>query len=75
MMLISSALIKRKLTFTRLADCMEHLPIVAAWAEGEWGYICKMGVEYRRGVMDSIRDNVFVGMYAGVASRHVCFIT
>lgn len=64
MMLISSSLIKRKLTFIRLADCMEHLPIVATWAEGEWGYIRKMGVEYRIGVMDSMRENVYVGMYA-----------
>ena len=65
MMLISSAFIKRKLTFINLADHMEHLPIVATWAEGEWGYIRKLGVEYRRGVMDSMRDHVYVGMYAG----------
>ncbi len=31
MLLFSSALAKHKLTFTRLSDCMEYLPLAAKW--------------------------------------------
>lgn len=65
MLLISSSLIKHKLTFTRLADCMEHLPVTAIWAESEWGYIRNKGVEYREGVMNLMKDDVYIGTLAG----------
>jgi len=44
---------------------MEHLPVAARWAEGEWGYIRNKGVEYREGVMNALKDGVFIGTYAG----------
>ncbi|HBI22510.1 MAG TPA: GNAT family N-acetyltransferase, partial [Legionella sp.] len=65
MLLISSSLIKHELTFTRLTDCMEHLPATARWAESEWGYIRNKGVEYREGVMNLIKDDVYIGTLAG----------
>lgn len=65
MLLFSSALAKHKLTFTRLNDCMKYLPLAAKWAEDEWGYIRNKGVEYREGVMYALRDDVYIGTYAG----------
>ena len=65
MLLISSSLIKHKLTFTKLTDCMEHLPLTAKWSEGEWGYIRNKGVEYRESVMNLMKDDVYIGMFAG----------
>ena len=65
MLLISSSLIKHELTFTRLTDCMEYLPVTARWAEGEWGYIRNKGVEYREGVMNLMKDDVYIGTLAG----------
>ncbi|AWN75656.1 TPA: GNAT family N-acetyltransferase [Legionella anisa] len=65
MLLFSSALAKHKLTFTRLSDCMEYLPLVAKWAEDEWGYIRNKGVEYREGVMRTLSNDVYIGTYAG----------
>ncbi|WP_367606648.1 GNAT family N-acetyltransferase [Legionella sp. W05-934-2] len=65
MLLFSSALAKHKLTFTRLSDCMEYLPLAAKWAEDEWGYIRNKGVEYRKGVMHALSHDVYIGTYAG----------
>ena len=60
MLLFSSALAKHKLTFTRLSDCIEHIPLAAKWAEEEWGYIRNKGVEYREGVMHSLSHDVSI---------------
>ena len=65
MLLFTSSLVKHNLTFTRLTDCMAHLPAAARWAESEWGYIRNKGVEYRAGVMNTLKDGVFIGTYAG----------
>ncbi|MDW9178586.1 GNAT family N-acetyltransferase [Legionella pneumophila] len=65
MLLFSSAVAKHKLTFTRLSDCMEYLPLAAKWAEDEWGYIRNKGVEYREGVMRMLSQDVYIGTYAG----------
>ncbi|HAU1881956.1 TPA: GNAT family N-acetyltransferase, partial [Legionella pneumophila] len=65
MLLFSSALAKHKLTFTRLSDCMEYLPLAAKWAEDEWGYIRNKGVEYREGVMHALSHDLYIGTYAG----------
>ena len=64
MLLFTSSLVKHNLTFTRLADCMDHLPVAARWAEEEWGYIRNKGVDYREGVMDALQENVFIGIFA-----------
>ena len=61
----SSPLMKHQLLFTKLSDCMEHLPVAAKWAEGEWGYIRNKGIEYREGVMDYLKDSVFIATFAG----------
>ena len=39
MHLFTSAIKQHKITFTKLAECMEYLDLAAKWAEGEWGYI------------------------------------
>ncbi|HDO9919669.1 TPA: GNAT family N-acetyltransferase [Legionella pneumophila] len=65
MLLFSSALAKHKLTFTRLSDCMEYLPLAAKWTEDEWGYIRNKGVEYREGVMHALSHDLYIGTYAG----------
>ncbi|HAT2073515.1 TPA: GNAT family N-acetyltransferase [Legionella pneumophila] len=65
MLWFSSALAKHKLTFTRLSDCMEYIPLAAKWAEDEWGYIRNKGVEYRQGVMHTLSSDVYIGTYAG----------
>lgn len=65
MLLFSSAISKHKLSFTKLSDCIHHLPIVAKWAEDEWGYIRNKGVEYRMRVMDQIKHNLYVGTLCG----------
>jgi len=65
MLLFSTALSKHKLTFTKLSDCMEHLTLAATWAEGEWGYIRNKGVEYREGVLESLKESVYIGIFAG----------
>jgi GNAT superfamily N-acetyltransferase len=66
MLLITSShsLMKHRLTFQRLADCMQYLEIATIWAEGEWGYIRNKGVEYRKGVMDELQNDVYIGVYA-----------
>lgn len=65
MLLFSLALCKHKLTFIKLSECMKHLPLAATWAEGEWGYIRNKGVEYRKKVLDSLKENVYIGTFAG----------
>lgn len=61
MLLFSSAMMKHKLTFTKLSDCMQHLTLVATWAETEWGYIRNKGVEFREGVFASINEQIYIG--------------
>ncbi|KTD09307.1 GNAT family N-acetyltransferase [Legionella jamestowniensis] len=65
MLLFSSALTKHKLTFTKLSDCMDYVPIAAKWAEDEWGYIRNKGIDYRAEVMRTLKDNVYIGTFAG----------
>ena len=69
MLLITSShpLMKHQLVFQPLAECIEYLEISAQWAEGEWGYIRNKGIEYRRGVMNTLKDNVYIGTYANQA--------
>ena len=35
MLLFSSALVKHKLTFTKLSDRMDYVPVAAKWANGD----------------------------------------
>lgn len=65
MLLFSSALSKHKLTCTKLSDCMGYLPLAATWAEEEWGYIRKKGIEYRKGALNALNENVYIGTFAG----------
>lgn len=65
MLLFSSALTKHKLTFTKLSDCMDYVPIAATWAEDEWGYIRNKGIEYRAEVMRTLKNDVYIGIFAG----------
>jgi GNAT superfamily N-acetyltransferase len=65
MLLFSSALAKHKLTFTRLSDCMDYVSIAAKWAEDEWGYIRNKGVGYREGVIHTLRNDMYIGTFAG----------
>lgn len=65
MLLFSSALAKHKLTFMRLSGCMDYVSIAAKWAEDEWGYIRNKGVEYREGVMHTLRNDTYIGIFAG----------
>ncbi len=44
---------------------MEHLPLAAAWAEGEWGYIRNKGVAYRQELLGSLKEQVYVGTLNG----------
>lgn len=64
MLLFSSA--NHQLTFTNLTNCMQHLATAAEWAEGEWGYIRNKGVAFRKEVLTSLKDNVYIGTLAGV---------
>lgn len=66
MLLFSSALVRHKLTFTKLSARMDYVPVAAKWTEGEWGYIRNKGIEYREAVMRALRDNVYIGTYAGL---------
>ena len=70
MLLFSSALFKHKLTFIKLSDCMGYLLLAAIWAEGEWGYIRKKGVEFRKGVLNGLKENVYIGTFAGKPVRN-----
>lgn len=64
MLLITSSVLKPNLNFIKLADCMQYLLIIAKWAEDEWGYIRNKGIQYRESVMDSLKDVIYVGIYA-----------
>lgn len=66
MLLFSSTLIKHQLTFTKLSECMEHLPTAAKCAEDEWGYIRNKGVGFRMDVLRSLSNNTYIGTFAGV---------
>src|SRR5580704_13776204 len=66
MLLFSSALIKHKLTFTKLSECSSYVPVAAKWAEDEWGYIRNKGVKYREEVMLALSDNIYIGTFAGI---------
>ena len=65
MLFFSMALKRHQLVFTKLSECPQFLDTAAEWAEGEWGYIRNMGVEYRKGVLDSIKEETYIGTYAG----------
>lgn len=65
MLLFSSTLIKHQPTFTKLSECMEHLPTAAKWAEDEWGYIRNKGIEFRMDVLRSLSNNTYIGTFAG----------
>lgn len=65
MLLFSSAVIKHKLTFTKLSECMDCIPIAAQWTEDEWGYIRNKGVEFRAEILRSLSDSIYVGTFAG----------
>ena len=65
MLFFSSALMKHKLTFTRLTDCVDLASLAAKWIEDEWGYIRNKGVEFREGLLRSMSDDVFIGKFAG----------
>ncbi len=43
---------------------MDYVPLAAQWAEGEWGYIRNMGVEYRTRVMCDLSQYVYIGLFA-----------
>ncbi|QMT59455.1 GNAT family N-acetyltransferase [Legionella sp. PC997] len=61
MLIFSTTLFNHKLKFTPLSECMDHLSLAAAWAEGEWGYIRNKGVEYRKNLLNGLKDYVYVG--------------
>lgn len=65
MLLFGTTLFERKLNFTPLSKCMEHLPLAATWAEGEWGYIRNKGVEFRQKALNKLKDYVYVGTWNG----------
>jgi GNAT superfamily N-acetyltransferase len=60
----SSSLIKHKLSFAKLSDCMEHLPVAAIWAERKWGYIRNKDIAYCEGVMNYLKDSVYIATFA-----------
>ena len=65
MIFFSSKLVKHKLRFIKLVDCPPALiSITARWAEDEWGYIRKKGIEYREGVMRALSEHIVIGLYA-----------
>jgi len=64
MLFFSSAVGQHRLTFTKLADCMEHLLLAATWAEDEWGYIRNKGVEFRKGVLSDMSNQVYIATLA-----------
>ena len=66
MLLFSSALIKHRLTFTNLSECLDNVPLAAKWTEDEWGYIRNKGVEYRKGLMRDLSDEIYIGTLAGI---------
>ena len=61
----TSARHRHRLTFVKLAAHMNHLDITAEWAEGEWGYIRNKGVEYRKGVLTSLKGCTYIGLFGG----------
>lgn len=65
MLLFSSAASRHQLTFTKLADCMKHLPLAVSWAEEAWGYMRgSLGVEKRKERFSDKRDQVYIGTLA-----------
>lgn len=61
MHLFSFAIKQHKIKFTPLVNCLQHLDIAAAWAEGEWGYIRNKGFDYRRNVLSGLKNHVYIG--------------
>ncbi len=41
---------------------MENLSLAATWAEGEWGYIRNKGVEFRKEVLNDMKEHVYIGL-------------
>ncbi|HHT0593219.1 TPA: GNAT family N-acetyltransferase [Legionella anisa] len=62
MLLFSAALFKHKLNFKPLSEGMEYLSLAATWAEGEWGYIRNKGIEFRKGVLNDMKEHVYIGL-------------
>lgn len=44
---------------------MEYLSLAATWAEEEWGYIRNKGVEFRKGVLNNLKEHVYIGTLNG----------
>ncbi|MCE0722906.1 MULTISPECIES: GNAT family N-acetyltransferase [Legionella] len=65
MLLFSAALFKHKLNFKPLSERMEYLSLAATWAEEEWGYIRNKGVEFRKGVLNNLKEHVYIGTLNG----------
>jgi GNAT superfamily N-acetyltransferase len=63
MLFFTTAAKNHKLVFTKLSDCMQHLHIIAEWAENEWGYIRNKGVEFRKEVFTQLSSNIYVGTF------------
>ena len=64
MLFFTSAVGQHSLTFTKLADCMQHLSLAATWAEDEWGYIRNLGVEKRKEILSGKQDQLYIGTLA-----------
>ena len=64
MLFFSSAVSQHRLTFTKLADCMQHLTLAATWTEGEWGYIRNLGVEARKEILTAKQNQLYIGTLA-----------
>ena len=60
MLFFSSAVSHHRLTFTKLADCTQHLTLAATWIEGEWGYIRNLGVEARKEILTADQNQLYI---------------
>jgi len=64
--LITSRHFKAELTFTCLAECPEHIPLLARWGEDKWGYLRRFpGYEVREQILCEKKSNFYVGFFAG----------
>lgn len=61
----TSPRVRHKLTFVKLADHMEYVDTAAKWAEDEWGYIRKKGIQYRKEILTALSDNTYIGVFGG----------
>jgi len=64
--LITSRYFKPQLTFSCLDKCLEHLPLLAGWAEDKWGYLRRFpGYEVREQILGEKSSIIYVGIFAG----------